>query len=275
MRHKEHFPSLQVVHSYYAYCYRCPLHLDYPGCGIACVSLIEEVIFKREFSSADTAAIVVEPIQGEGGIIVPPVEFHQEIERICQENGVLLIADEIQSGGYRSGKFMAMENFKVKADIVCMSKSIGGGIPLGATLSSSEIMSWPEGAHANTFGGNLLAAAGGLATLEFMESRNLGQKAAEKGRYLMKRLNELKEEYSIVGDVRGMGLMIGAELVEQNGDPAAEKCKMVIKSALEKGMILLPAGDSVIRFVPPLIITREEIDRGMEIFEDAIKGMGI
>ncbi len=275
VQHKEHFPSLQVVHSHYAYCYRCPLHLEYPGCGIACASLIEKVILKRELSSADVAAIVVEPIQGEGGIIVPPVEFHQEIQRICRENGVLLIADEIQSGGYRSGKFMAMENFGVKADIVCMSKSIGGGIPLGATLSSSEIMSWPEGAHANTFGGNLLAAAGGLATLEFMESRNLGQKAAEKGRYLMKRLDELKEEYSIVGDVRGMGLMIGAELVEENGDPAAEKCKMVVKSALEKGMILLPAGDSVIRFVPPLIITREEIDRGMEIFEDAIKGMGI
>jgi len=275
VRHKEHFPSLNVVHSHYAYCYRCPLHLEYPGCGIACAALIEEVIFKRELSSADTAAIVIEPIQGEGGIIVPPVEFHQEIQRICRENGVLLIADEIQSGGYRSGKFMAMENFGVKADIVCMSKSIGGGIPLGATLSSSEIMSWPEGAHANTFGGNLLAAAGGLATLEFMESRNLGQKAAEKGRYLMKRLDELKEEYSIVGDVRGMGLMIGAELVEENGDPAAEKCKMVIKNALERGMILLPAGDSVIRFVPPLIITREEIDRGMEIFEDAIKGMRI
>ena len=271
VRHKERFPSLHVVHSHYAYCYRCPLHLVYPDCGIACAFEIEKVIFRRELSPADTAAIVVEPIQGEGGFIVPPVEFHQELDRICRENDVLLIADEIQSGGYRTGKFMAMENFGVRADIVCMSKSIGGGIPLGATLSRREIMNWPEGAHANTFGGNLLAAAGGLATLEFMESRNLGDQAAEKGRYLMKRLNELKEAYSIIGDVRGIGLMIGVELVEKNLSPAAEKCKMVIKNALEGGIILLPAGESVIRFVPPLIIAREEIDRGMDIFEDALK----
>jgi 4-aminobutyrate aminotransferase len=271
LRHKEHFPSLPVVHSHYAYCYRCPLNLEYPGCGIACASEIEEVIFKRELSPADTAAIVVEPIQGEGGFIVPPAGFHEELKRICRENDVLLIADEVQSGGYRTGKFMALENFSVRADIVCMSKPIGGGMPLGATLSSSEIMSWPEGTHANTFGGNLLAAAGGLATLEFMESRKLGEKAAEKGRYLMKRLDELMEKHSIIGDVRGIGLMIGVELVEENRDPAVEKCKMVIKKALEGGMILLPAGDSVIRFVPPLIIAREEIDRGMEIFEAALK----
>ena len=273
VRQKEHFPSLQVVHSHYAYCYRCPLNLEYPGCGIACASQIEDVIFKRELSCADAAAIVVEPIQGEGGIVVPPAEFHLELARICRENDVLLIADEIQSGGYRTGRFMAMENFGVRADIVCMSKSIGGGIPLGATLSSSRIMNWPEGAHANTFGGNLLAAAGGLATLEFMESRDLGEKAAEKGHYLIKRLKELKEKYPLIGDVRGMGLMIGVELVEENKDPAVEKCKAVIKNALEGGIILLPAGDSVIRFVPPLIITREEIDRGMEIFEEAIKGI--
>jgi 4-aminobutyrate aminotransferase len=272
VRHKEYFPSLQVVHSHYAYCYRCPLNLDYPGCSIACVSEIERTIFKRKLSPADTAAIVVEPIQGEGGFIVPPAEFHKELKRICTENDVLLIADEIQSGGYRTGKFMAMENFDVRADIVCMSKSIGGGIPLGATLSSSETMSWPPGTHANTFGGNLLAAAGGLATLEFMESRRLGEKAAEKGRYLMKLLGELKEKHPIIGDVRGIGLMIGVELVEENKDPAVEKFKLIIKHSLEGGMILLPAGDSVVRFVPPLIITMEEIDRGLEIFESALKG---
>jgi 4-aminobutyrate aminotransferase len=271
VRHKEFFPSLPVVHSHYAYCYRCPLNLEHPGCGIACASEIEDVIFKRELSPEDTAAIVVEPIQGEGGFIVPPPEFHKKLKRICIENDVLFIADEIQSGGYRTGKFMAMENFDVRADIVCMSKSIGGGIPLGATLSSKEIMSWPPGTHANTFGGNLLAAAGGLATLEFMESKKLGEKAAETGRYLMKRLRELQERHPIIGDVRGMGLMIGVELVEANRDPAMEKCKMVIKNALERGMIMLSAGDSVIRFVPPLIITREEIDQGVEIFEDALK----
>ncbi len=153
LRHKEHFPSLRVVHSHYAYCYRCPFNLEYPGCGLACAKEIERTIFKRELSPKDTAAIAVEPIQGEGGFIVPPPEFHREIRRICDENGVLLIVDEIQSGGFRTGKFMAMENFGVRADIVCMSKSIGGGIPLGATLSTDRIMSWQPGAHANTFGG--------------------------------------------------------------------------------------------------------------------------
>lgn len=273
VKHKKFFPSLPVVHSHYAYCYRCPLNLEYPGCGGSCALEIEEVIFKRELSSEDTAAIVVEPIQGEGGFIVPPQEFHKELKRICLENDILFVADEIQSGGYRTGKFMALENFGVRADVVCMSKSIGGGIPLGATLSEKEIMSWPAGTHANTFGGNLLAAAGGLATLEFMETKKLGEKAAEKGRYLMKRLKELQESHPVIGDVRGIGLMIGVELVEENRDPATEKCGMVIKNALERGMILLSAGDSVVRFVPPLIITKEEIDRGVEIFEDALKGI--
>ncbi|MDO9098530.1 MAG: aspartate aminotransferase family protein [Candidatus Methanoperedens sp.] len=271
IKHKEHFPSLHVVHAHYAYCYRCPLNLEYPECGISCAKEIERTIFKRELSPKDTAAIVIEPIQGEGGFIVPPPEFHKEIRRICDENDVLLIADEIQSGGFRTGKFMAMENFGVRADIVCMSKSIGGGIPLGATLSSSEIMSWQPGTHANTFGGNLLAAAGGLATLEFMESSRLGEKAVEKGRYLMKRLNELKDKYPIIGDVRGMGLMIGIELVEKNKAPATEKRELIVKKALDGGLIMLPAGDSVIRFVPPLIIKKSEIDKGLGIFENALK----
>ncbi|MCX9010660.1 MAG: aspartate aminotransferase family protein [Candidatus Methanoperedens sp.] len=270
-RHKEHYPSLRVVHSHYAYCYRCPFNLECPECGIACAKEIENTIFKRELSPEDTAAIVVEPIQGEGGFIVPPPEFHKEIRRICDENDVLLVSDEVQSGGFRTGKFMAMENFDVRADIVCMSKSIGGGIPLGATLSTEEIMSWQPGAHANTFGGNLLAAAGGLATLEFMESGRLGEKAIEKGNYLMQRLNEMKDRYPVIGDVRGIGLMIGIELVGENKAPAIQKREKIIKQAVEEGLILLPAGDSVIRFVPPLIISKEEIDCGLEMFEKALK----
>lgn len=273
IRHKEHFPSLRVVHSAYGYCYRCLFNLEYPGCGIACAKQIENVVFKRQISPKDTAAIVVEPIQGEGGFIVPPPDFHKEVRRICDENDILLIADEIQSGGFRTGKFMALQNYDVRADIVCMSKSIGGGVPLGATLSTGKIMSWPSGAHANTFGGNLLAAAGGLATLEFMESSRLGEKAIEKGGYLMKGLNELKEKYPIIGDVRGMGLMIGIELVEDNKVPAIEKRESIVKNSIENGLILLPAGDSVIRFVPPLIISKNEIDRGLEIFENALKSV--
>ncbi len=273
IRHKEHFPSLRAVHSDYAYCYRCPLNLEYPACGISCAKEIENKVFKRELSPEDTAAIVTEPIMGEGGFIVPPPEFHKEIRRICDENNILLVADEVQSGGFRTGRFMAMENFGVRADIVCMSKSIGGGIPLGATLSTGEIMNWPPGAHANTFGGNLLAAAGGVAALEFMESRKLGEKAVEKGNYVMKRLSELREQYPVIGDVRGIGLMIGVEFVEENKDPAVEKRNWVVKQAIEGGLVLLPAGDSVIRIVPPLIISTNEIDKGLEIFEDALKSI--
>lgn len=270
IRHKEHFPPLRVLHSDYAYCYRCPLNLEYPECGISCAKEIERTIFKRELSPKDTAAIVVEPVQGEGGFIVPPPEFHKEIRRICDENDVLMISDEIQSGGFRTGTFLALENFNVRADIVCMSKSIGGGIPLGATLSSSKIMSWPPGTHANTFGGNLLAAAGGLATLEFMENARLGEKAVEKGNYLKRRLNELKEKYPVIGDVRGIGLMTGVELVEENKAPAVKKRDTVIQRSFENGLILLPAGESVIRFVPPLIIKKSELDKGLEIFENAL-----
>jgi len=273
IKHKEHFPGLRVVHSDYAYCYRCPVKLEYPGCGIYCAKEIEQTIFKRELSPKDTAAIAVEPIQGEGGFIVPPPEFIKEIRRICDENDVLMISDEIQSGGFRTGKFLALDNFDVKADIVCMSKSIGGGIPLGATLSSGRIMSWPPGTHANTFGGNLLAAAGGLATLDFMESAQLGEKALEKGNYLLERLNELKEKYPLIGDVRGIGLMTGVELVEADKTPAVDKRDIIINRSLDGGLILLPAGDSVIRFVPPLIIKQSELEKGLEIFEDALRSI--
>jgi len=271
MRHKENFPSLRVVHAHYAYCYRCPLGLKYPDCGISCAGEIENLIFKRELSPRDVAAIFVEPILGEGGFVVPPKEFHEELRRICSDHDILLVADEIQSGGFRTGKFMALENYDVRADIVCMSKSIGGGIPLGATLASREIMSWPKGAHANTFGGNLLAAAGGLATLEYMEEHKLGEKAKKKGEYMLKKLEALKEEYSLIGDVRGMGLMIGVELVEKDKAPAVEKRDKIVVESFQRGLVLLPAGDSTIRFVPPLIITRDEIDLGLERFEEALK----
>ncbi|MCZ7397533.1 MAG: aminotransferase class III-fold pyridoxal phosphate-dependent enzyme, partial [Candidatus Methanoperedens sp.] len=133
--------------------------------------------------------------------------------------------------------------------------------------------SWPSGAHANTFGGNLLAAAGGLATLEFMESGRLGDRAVDKGNYLMKRLHELQDKYPVIGDVRGIGLMIGIELVEENKKPAVEKREIIVKNSIDNGLILLPAGDSVIRFVPPLVISKNEIDRGLEIFEDALKAV--
>lgn len=271
IRHKEHFPALRAVHTHYAYCYRCPLNLEYPDCGIECVHQIETVIFKRELSPDDTAAIVVEPVQGEGGYIVPPPEFHRKIRQICDDNNVLMVADEVQAGCYRTGTFMAMEHFGIRADVVCMAKALGGGLPLGAMLSSSQIMDWPPGTHSNTFGGNLLASASSLAALNFMEHEDLGKRAGKTGEHMMKRLREMMTRYPVIGDVRGLGLMIGVELVKSDGsvDPAVRDRTVV--EGFKEGIVLLGCGDSTIRFSPPLIIAEEEADTGLDRFEAALK----
>lgn len=271
IKHKEHFPTLRVVHAPYGYCYRCPLHLEYPDCGIACAREIERVIFKRELSPKDTAAIVVEPILGEGGYIVPPPEFHQELRRICDDHDVFLVVDEVQSGCYRTGRFMAMEHFGVRADIVCMAKALGGGLPLGATMSSRSIMDWPPGTHSNTFGGNLLAAAASLAALNYMEKEDLGTRAHHLGAHMMMRLRELQSRYNVIGDVRGLGLMIGVEIVKPDGSEDPETRDRIVVEGFKEGIVLLPCGDSVIRFCPPLVITEEEVDTGLERFEAAVK----
>ena len=272
IRHKVHYPAIRVVHAHYGYCYRCPLHLEYPGCGIACARQIETLIFKKELSPDDTAAIVVEPIQGEGGYIVPPPEFHQDIRRICDDNNILMVADEVQSGCYRTGTFMAMEHFGVRADIVCMAKALGAGLPLGATLSSSAIMDWPPGTHSNTFGGNLLASAASLAALQYMEREDLGTRAQHLGTHTMKRLRELQSRYpAIIGDVRGLGLMIGIEIVKPDGSVDPETRDRIVVEGFKAGVVLLPCGDSVIRFCPPLVITDEEVDTGLDRFEAALK----
>ncbi|KAF5412750.1 MAG: Class III Aminotransferase [Candidatus Methanocomedens sp.] len=271
VKHKAHFPAIRTVHSHYAYCFRCPFNNEYPDCGIQCAAYIEDVIFKRELSPDDTAAIVVEPVQGEGGYIVPPPEFHKEVRRICDDHNLLMVADEVQAGCYRTGTFMAMENFGVRADIVCMAKALGGGLPLGAMLSSSDIMDWPPGTHSNTFGGNLLASAASLASLEYMEKEDLGGHAKELGGHIMKRLREMQAEYPAIGDVRGLGLMIGIELVKPDGSVDPDTRDRIILEGYKEGIILLSCGDSVIRFSPPLVITKEEADAGLDRFEVALK----
>jgi 4-aminobutyrate aminotransferase len=271
VKHKEHFPTIRAVHAHYGYCYRCPLRLEYPSCDIECARQIETLIFKKELSPKDIAAIVVEPILGEGGYIVPPPEFHQEIRRICDDNDILMVADEVQAGCYRTGRFMAMENFGVKADIVCMAKALGGGLPLGATLSSSSIMDWPPGTHSNTFGGNLLASAASLAALNFMEREDSGTWAKQQGDHFMLRLRELQSKYPAIGDVRGLGLMIGVEIVKPDGSIDPDTRDRIVVEGFEEGIVLLPCGDSTIRFSPPLVITKEEADTGMDRFEAAVK----
>ncbi|MGB9938605.1 aminotransferase class III-fold pyridoxal phosphate-dependent enzyme [Methanosarcina sp.] len=274
IRQKEHFPAIRTAHSHYAYCYRCPLRLEYPSCGIECAKELENLIFRRELSPEDTAAVFVEPIQGEGGYIVPPPEFHKEVRRICTDNDVLLVADEVQAGCFRTGPFLALENFGVRAEISCLAKALGAGLPAGAMLADRELMDWPPGVHSNTFGGNLLASAASLASLEFLEKENTETRVKELGSYMRQRLGELQGNFPCIGDVRGLGLMIGVEIVkpDKSIDPAQRD--KILREAFKERILLLPCGDSVIRFSPPLVITSEEIDLALEKFETAMKKAG-
>jgi 4-aminobutyrate aminotransferase len=274
VRQKEHFPSIRTVHSHYAYCYRCPLKLEFPSCGVECAKEIENLIFRRELSPEDTAAVFVEPVQGEGGYIVPPPEFHKEVRRICTDNDVLLVADEVQAGCFRTGPFLAMRNFEVRADISCLAKALGGGLPMGAMLADRELMDWPPGVHSNTFGGNLLASAAALASLEFLEKENTENRVKELGSNMMQRLEELQENFHCIGDVRGLGLMIGVEIVKPDKSIDPIRRDKILREAFKERILLLPCGDSVIRFSPPLVITDEEADFGLEKFEKALKNAG-
>ena len=274
IRQKEHFPSIRTVHSHYAYCYRCPLKLEYPSCGIECAKEIENLIFRRELSPDDTAAVFVEPLQGEGGYIVPPTEFHKEVRKICTDNDVLLVADEVQTGCFRTGPFLAMENFEVRADISCLAKALGAGLPIGAMLADSDLMDWPPGVHSNTFGGNLLASAASLASLEFLKRENTQNRVKELGSHIKQRLRELQENFPCIGDVRGLGLMIGVEIVKSDKSVDPIRRDKILREAFKERILLLPCGDSVIRFCPPLVITEDEIDLGLDKFEKALNKVG-
>ncbi|MEK6852424.1 MAG: aminotransferase class III-fold pyridoxal phosphate-dependent enzyme, partial [Nanoarchaeota archaeon] len=254
-------------------CYRCPFKKHGHSSSACANEYLAELEKTIRGVKKDLAAIFFEPIAGEGGYIVPPREFVRGLRELCDKYNALLVADEVQTGCFRTGKFLAIENFGVKPDIVCLSKAIGGGIPLGATISSSEIMKWPHGAHANTFGGNLLACSAGIATLNLMKKKRLGENASRVGKVMIKKLEEIKDYNEIVGDVRGIGLMLGIEIVKskKTKERGIEERKEVLCKASEKGLILLSAGMSSIRMSPPLIITKQQAEQGLDIFEDSVK----
>jgi 4-aminobutyrate aminotransferase len=262
-----------VIHVPFAYCYRCPINLGYPGCQIACLDWIEEQVFHHLTPPDEVAAVVVEPIQGENGYIVPPEGFHTKLRAICDQYGILLIADEIQSGMGRTGKWLAMEHWDVVPDIVCLAKGIASGMPLGAIIASRELMKWPPGAHASTFCGNPVACAAAMATMDVIEDGNLLENAAQMGERLQDGLRALAEEHEAVGDVRGLGLMVGVELVtdRETRERAPELRNRTVQKAYERGVLLLGAGRSVIRFMPPLNVTAHEIDLGLEVFAEALR----
>ena len=262
-------PFLPVRHVPYPYFYRSRFH-DEDDLSNYCLKLLEKNV--KELKK-DLAGIFFEPISGEGGYIVPPISFVKGLREICDKYNILLCDDEVQAGCYRTGKFLSIENFNVKADVVCLSKAIGGGIPLGVTLANKKTMDWVPSSHSNTFGGNLLACAGGIATLNYMKKHKLGENANKIGKYMLKRLKEMEEKYEIIGEVRGIGLMIGVEIVKNKHtkEYGINERNAILCKASEKGLILLPAGKSVIRICPPLIINKKQADIGLDILEDSVK----
>jgi 4-aminobutyrate aminotransferase len=260
-----------VTHIPYAYCYRCPYQLCYPSCGIACVRWVEDTLFKTTMPPEEVAAIFVEPIQGEGGYIVPPPEFHQQLAGLAAKYGILYVADEVQSGMGRTGKMFAMEHFAVQADMSALAKGIASGMPLGALVAPAEIMDWEAGSHASTFGGNPLSCQAAMATLDLIEQQLMAN-AAEQGDYLLAGLQKLQKDHECIGDVRGKGLMAAAELVKdrESKAPAAQLRDDLIAAAFSKGLLLLGCGTSSIRFCPALTVDREQIDVCLTIFEEAL-----
>jgi 4-aminobutyrate aminotransferase len=212
----------------------------------------------------ELAAIFVEPIQGEGGYIVPPPDFLPGLRRLCNEHGVLLVFDEIQSGMGRTGKMFASEHWGIAGDILCMAKGIANGLPLGAIVARSSVMDWPSGSHASTFGGNPVACAASLATIRLLESRYM-RNAVERGAQLRDGLLALADRFSFIREVRGIGLMIGAEIQSETGEPAPGLRDELIDMAFHRGLLLLPCGPSTVRFCPPLCLTPRQVTIGLDI----------
>ncbi len=237
-----------------------------------CADYIEEVLFKRLVPPESVAAIILEPIQGEGGYVVPDARFVRQLRDICDKHGILLISDEVQAGIGRTGKWWAIENFDVQPDIITSAKGIASGMPLGAFISRKEIMSWPPGSHGTTFGGNPVSCAAALATLELVESEYMAN-ALEQGAFIREALEEMQSHHPSLkyGRVDGIGLMIGAELVlDEAKTPAQDVRNNVENRALENGLLVLGAGFNTLRFCPPLMIERETVQAGLEIFEKSL-----
>jgi len=264
----------------YAYCYRCPKAEANPqqfGFDNDCNSTIEQVSFllKSQTSPEETAAILVEPVIGEGGYIVPPQRFIQGLRQLCDDNNLLLIVDEIQSGMGRTGRFFAFEHFDIVPDILIISKALASGMPLSCVITRRELMDRTKsGSHGGTFGGNAVACTAAIATLQVLQEEGLVENAARLGQTLLSKLKVIQERHPKIGDIRGLGLMVGVEFViPDSRTPDTDKAKMVQKACLEEGLVLLTCGtyDNIIRWIPPLIINEKELDEALNIFENAME----
>ncbi len=261
-------------------------HVRYPdvyrGCAggpqdaekfaLGCARFIEDKLFKTILAPEEVAAIFVEPIQGEGGYVVAPTIFMQELRSICDKHGILLVVDEVQSGIGRTGKWFAVEHTGVQPDIVCMAKGIASGMPLGVTMSRGDIMDWIPGSHASTFGGNPVCIAAALATLDVIEKEGLLHNSQAVGQHMLDRMADWPKKHKIVGDVRGRGLMVGVEIVKDKAtrEYGASDRDRIVEQAFERGFLFLGCGPSTIRIAPALIVTREEADLALDALEESI-----
>jgi len=251
-------------------------HVDYPNCyrGSSYLETLNQLedLFKRTVAPQEVAAIIVEPIQGEGGYIVPPPEFHRELRKLCDQHGILLVADEVQSGMGRTGKMFAMEHWDVVPDILCLAKGIASGMPLGAIIARADIMDWGPGSHASTFGGNPVSCVASLETIRLIEEE-LMENARVIGGHLKGRLNELMAKHRLIGDVRGLGMMIGVELVRDRAtkESASTERDEIVQACFRRGLLMLGCGVSTLRFCPPLVVTKEQCEVAVEIIDSVLE----
>jgi len=257
----------------YPYCYRCPFKQEYPDCGLYCLDYIKEHLFKFVVTPQEIAGLIFEPLLGAGGYVSPPKEYWPMIREMCDENGILLIADEVQTGFGRTGKMWACQHWDIEPDIMCMSKAVAAGLPMGVCAAKGDVMDWEEGAHENTLGGNPIISSAASAVMDVLTTEKLWENAENIGGYMKNRLKETSEELEIIGDVRGKGLMIGIELVKdrKTKEPAVDERNKLVSDAFKKGLLLLGAGPCSIRIAPPLILTKEQADSGLDIVIELLK----
>ena len=266
----------EVYHSHYANCYRCPVGKDPATCNVECLNLLTDTMFAHTVNPDEVAAVIVEPVQGEGGYVVPHPQFLKRLRELTRKHGILLIADEVQSGMGRTGRLFASEHFDLQPDIVVVAKGIASGMPLAALMARADVMKWNDGGHGSTFGGNPVSAAAALATLDLLEG-GLIDNAAKVGEHLLKHAKDVLLKHPAMGDVRGIGLMIGLDIVKDKAsrEPDGARRLEIIQECFRRGLILIGCGKSTIRFAPPLTIDTEDADIAVRIVDEAMTALGV
>ncbi|MCW4033429.1 MAG: aminotransferase class III-fold pyridoxal phosphate-dependent enzyme [Candidatus Bathyarchaeota archaeon] len=272
---RRHTPKtyLDIIHLPYPYCYRCPFKLNYPECDYLCLEYIVDNVIGKIAPIEEISGLFFESIQGEGGIIVPPPEYFQKLKRLLDKYDILLVDDEAQTSMGRTGKWFGIENWKITPYMICFSNALASGLPLAVTISNADLMDWESESNINFVGGNTIACSVALQVIEVIKKERLLENSFNQGKYLVKRLNEMKETYDIIGDVRGKGLMIGVEIIKgsANKQPNEDEAKDIMDKCFRRGLVFTICGLSTLKITPPLTIKRDLIDEGLSIFEGVLK----